>query len=131
TDVVRLLHCLEHIPNAVEVLERTRSLLEPNGHLYVEVPNFGSLPRLTLGEGWQGWQPGEHVYLFDKASLTAALRSAGYEPAHVGTLAPVYDGLAPSSYAYFLGLSPALRRAVRLKARLRGSGQRTAREGSP
>jgi 2-polyprenyl-3-methyl-5-hydroxy-6-metoxy-1,4-benzoquinol methylase len=118
-DVVSFVHCLEHLPPALDVMRDVRHLLAPGGHVYIEVPNYGSLPRRTLGSRWQGWQPGEHVYLFDRSTLVSLLERAGYQVVDAGSVAPVWRGLTPDTYAYFVGASPLLNAAVGVRRRLR------------
>lgn len=114
-DAVCFVHSIEHIPPARETLEQARDLLGEAGHLYVEVPNFGSLSRRLQGDRWLGWQAGEHVYLFEADTLVALVERAGYEIVAATSFVPGSARLTASGYAHFLGLQPALEKAVRVR----------------
>lgn len=111
-DVVTFLHALEHFPEAAAALTATRGAIAPGGILFVEVPNFSSLARRWQGDTWLGYQPGEHVYLFERETLTALLERTGYEVVEVRTYVPGWVGMLPDGYAHMLGLQPALWRAI-------------------
>lgn len=88
--VITLWHVLEHLPSPVSVLRRLRTALRPGGRLVVEVPNYAAptnrLKRRWLllvrhrGGRWRHLNPWEHPWHFERASLQACLRRAGYEP---------------------------------------------------
>lgn len=128
-DVVAFVHCIEHIPAAREVLDAAAAALPPGGHVFVEVPNHGSLSRRTLGDRWHGWQPGEHVYVFDRRTLRGLVERAGYEVVAERTFVPGWRGLVPDAYGHFLGLTPLVRRVVTAKRRLLDSPQGSSDEG--
>jgi 2-polyprenyl-3-methyl-5-hydroxy-6-metoxy-1,4-benzoquinol methylase len=94
-DVVTLWHVLEHVPNPGQVLTRVFELLQPGGRLVVAVPNEdNALMNHRLGR--RRWLPKEgrfpkpqwgteiHLTHFQKPTLTAALRQAGFEVIRTG-----------------------------------------------
>jgi hypothetical protein len=53
----------------------------------VVTPDIGSLAARLLGRHWEEMRKmPEHIYFFDRASLTALLRVAGFEPVEWGTV---------------------------------------------
>lgn len=86
-DAVVLLNVLEHVPDAVAMLRGIRRLLEPDGLLYIRVPNdFNPLQlaaQRKLGANrWWVAVP-DHVNYFDVESLCATCRQVGLEPVDV------------------------------------------------
>lgn len=118
-DLVTLNHAIEHFPAALETLRRLRPVISPGGHLFVEVPNLSSLGRRLLGDGWMGWQAGEHVYVFNRRTLTKLVERAGFEIIDSGTFVPGWHGLLPDSYAHLLGVERLLHAAVRSRRDVR------------
>ena len=106
-DVVSMHHYLEHTPDPRRELDAAARLLEPGGHLIIEVPDpEWPLGRL-LGSWWLPWFQPQHLHFLSVRSLSELLRKRGFEiarvvrgPAHipcdllfavycaVGTLAP-------------------------------------------
>lgn len=119
-DAVTMMHVLEHLPACRASLERARDLLEPSGLLMVEVPHLDSACRRASKQGWLGWWPGQHIYHFTKDTLSGVLERAGLEIVETGTMVLSFDGLILDHYAYIVGLGPAFKRAMALKARLSG-----------
>lgn len=72
--MVLLTHVLEHLPNPVASLQMIGKLLKPNGHLYVEVPNFG-LPHAAPDKVFHYG----HIYNFTEISLLNTAHLAGYK----------------------------------------------------
>lgn len=71
--LVLLVHVLEHLPDPVDALLRIRQLMRPDGHLYVEVPDFGrphAAPDRVFHFG--------HIHNFTEISLRNAAHQAGF-----------------------------------------------------
>ena len=81
-DAVAVLETIEHVPNPIAVLKEVRVLLRERGLLVLTTPNWEALSRHALGEQWAVISPAEHLYLFSEATLTAALRKAGFSWVH-------------------------------------------------
>ena len=111
-DLISLVHVLEHFPEPVERLSNLRPRLAEGGALFVEVPNYRSMARRWLGDGWMGWRSGEHVHQFTRRTLTATLERAGYDVVATRTMVPAWDGLGPAANAHFLGVERILNRVV-------------------
>jgi SAM-dependent methyltransferase len=89
-DVVSAFHVLEHIPDSRAFLRTMARWARPGGFVAVEVPNFASVQRRRLREGWSGLRPREHLVHFTPTTLPAAFRAAGIEPVLVRS--PAYVG---------------------------------------
>jgi len=76
-DVLILRHVLEHVKDPVELLKRLSRSLNPNGYIYVEVPNKNSIWSRIFGANWIQWYLPRHLYHFNPSSLTLVLRQAG------------------------------------------------------
>lgn len=74
-DLITLLHVLEHIPDALRLLEQLLAKLSPDGFLLVEVPNFLQNPfDLAVVD---------HCSHFVPQTLIALAGRAGFEPVTV------------------------------------------------
>ena len=67
-DVVTLWDVLEHVPKPIEFLQLCASLLKPDGYLFANVPDLGSLQARFLGEHWP-LLLAEHLNYFNRTSL--------------------------------------------------------------
>jgi SAM-dependent methyltransferase len=81
-DAAVMLDTIEHLPNPVAVLTQLHDLLRQRGLLIVTTPNWEAFTRHALGEQWAVISAAEHLYLFSEATLTAALRKAGFSWIH-------------------------------------------------
>jgi SAM-dependent methyltransferase len=69
---------LEHELEPAELLGGLHRILEPKGHVYVRVPNFGSLNRRFMQRKWCGFRYPDHVNYFTVASLREMAESHGF-----------------------------------------------------
>lgn len=67
-DAIVMSELLEHVPSPQRFLQRAEELLESGGVLYLTTPNFGSLSRRLLGDGWSVIHP-EHIGYFERQTL--------------------------------------------------------------
>ena len=67
-DICTMFEVLEHVPDPAKVLARAAELLRPGGILYLTTPNFASLDRRLLGEGWRAINR-EHLTYFEPKTL--------------------------------------------------------------
>jgi SAM-dependent methyltransferase len=87
-DVVHLNHVLEHLCDPVGAITEIFRLLRPGGLFYCEVPRQSNIQTVLsniLNKGDLGavYLP-EHLYLFDKTSLTTLLQQSGFEVLSTG-----------------------------------------------
>ena len=81
-DGVVMFDTIEHVPDPVAVLTSAHQLLRERGLLVLTTPNWEAFTRHALGEQWAVISAAEHLYLFSEATLTAALRKAGFSWIH-------------------------------------------------
>jgi SAM-dependent methyltransferase len=84
--VVTMHHVVEHLEDPVATLRDVRALIEPEGLLVVEVPNFASWDRHAAGAGWLDLRPDQHRWQFDPGRLRRLLASSGFRTVKVTTL---------------------------------------------
>lgn len=88
-DVITLSHVLEHVHEPLELLRACGRLLKPGGCVWIETPNVDSRGHARYRRDWRGLEPPRHLVLFTHASLTAALRAAGFDRIEPQTPRPV------------------------------------------
>jgi len=81
-DAIIMRHVLEHFSDPLLSLEAACAALKPGGKLYIAVPNMDSWHRHF--RGWSGYEP-YHVHYFGNASLSLALRRAGFDVLETAT----------------------------------------------
>ncbi len=93
-NVITLRHVIEHVHDPLQVLKSCYKLLQPNGRLWLETPNFDSEGHRRYGEFWRGLEPPRHLVVFNWSSLGDLLLAAGFQ--HVDRVLP-----RPSSHWMF------------------------------
>ncbi len=77
-DILIFSHCLEHIPNPVEMLSRIQSSLKPGGIILAEVPN---IYRFTMDYiSLQHYFTIAHLFHFTPYHFSLLIKKAGFEP---------------------------------------------------
>jgi SAM-dependent methyltransferase len=94
-DLVIMNHTLEHLKNPQKILTKITTLLKKNGILYIDVPNVGSLSSRILGKHWPYLLPKEHLWQFDKKSLTELLNRNGFSVLHWESRSGIFEYLNP------------------------------------
>lgn len=85
-DAVLLSHVIEHIVDLHLFLQGLRSVSGPNAMLYIKTPNFGSFfARCVLRGRAPCFLPRQHVWYFEKSTLTDLLQAHGLVPLQVFT----------------------------------------------
>ncbi len=69
---------LEHVYRPTHFLATLRKRIRPGGHVFIVVPNAGSLWRRVMGQAWPSWKLPEHISHFTPTSLTRTLKRAGF-----------------------------------------------------
>ena len=98
-DAVTMSHNLEHVHDPVAWLAAARHLLRPGGRLAIATPNSASYLHRRFGEHWFPLEPPRHLYLFNRATLSQALRKAGFSCFRVFTSARDAAGVFLASRA--------------------------------
>lgn len=79
-DLVTMFHVIEHISNVKETLLKLKFILNNDGLLVFETPNYDSLDcKLFKHHYWGGYHCPRHWTIFDPISIERTLKSAGYE----------------------------------------------------
>ncbi len=90
---ITLFQVIEHLQSPVSVLKELRTLQEPGDYIYIECPNqdgwFFKLknlirPLIARQFMWGSVSPPQHLFGFNRKSLSTALEKAGYEVCEVG-----------------------------------------------
>jgi SAM-dependent methyltransferase len=84
-DAVTMNHVIEHFHEPVEALRIARRLLRAGGLVWIATPNLASRGHALFARDWIGLDPPRHLVLFDRSSLTRAVREAGFEVAGFGS----------------------------------------------
>jgi len=98
---------IEHLPRPVAELRRLLERLRPGGALMLSTPNTDHWQAEREPEAWTGYQPPSHLLYFTSATLTEALRRAGFERIRVAGVAPL-----PRLPRWLRRLSDPLRRGL-------------------
>jgi SAM-dependent methyltransferase len=76
--LISMFHVLEHVLEPVTTLREARDLIEPDGYLLVEVPQWNSVGRYLKRSRWSSLTPPEHINFFTAQSLRTACANAGW-----------------------------------------------------
>lgn len=77
-DIITLWDVLEHIDEADEVVQKAAMLLNPDGYIFIQVPQWGSFFQSIMKDKW--WAMGlDHVNYFSKKTITKLLAAYGFE----------------------------------------------------
>ena len=90
-DTVVLWHVLEHVPDPVATIRRTRQILKPGGLLVIAVPNFESLQARFAGRHWFHLDVPRHYHHFGLTLLSRLLTSNGFSILDVSHLSLEYN----------------------------------------
>jgi 2-polyprenyl-3-methyl-5-hydroxy-6-metoxy-1,4-benzoquinol methylase len=83
-DLLTLWDVIEHVPDPVAHLRYCRSLLRDSGVVVISTPDIGSLVARATRERWMGFKLAEeHLYYFNRQTLSLALDRAGFEVLHL------------------------------------------------
>src|SRR3546814_6395605 len=69
---------LEHLHQPLDVLQKLRSWVRPDGWLVLSVPDAGGLEFRLFGDRWYALQLPTHLHHFSPETLTRMLTAAGW-----------------------------------------------------
>ena len=92
--LVTLWDVLDFVPDPVGLLREIHRVLEPDGRLFIRVPNYLFQRLAYLLTGWAGRRPNLafvfHVTSFAPAPLRLLLRETGFVPLRIGNSPPTW-----------------------------------------
>ena len=99
-DAITLWHVLEHVHDLHGYLDKIKSLLKPNGKLFIAVPNYTSYDAAAYKEYWAAYDVPRHLYHFSPTSMKVLIENHGlniasYKPMWFDS---VYVSLLSSKY---------------------------------
>ncbi len=89
-DTIILSQVLEHTADPLADLRAAWRLLRGEGRLVIACPNSGGLLCRAFGPHWIGYHLPFHIHHFDRDSLAAVLRAAGFRIVRMTTHTPDY-----------------------------------------
>ena len=78
-DAVSMHHYIEHTREPHRELEAAAKVLQPGGHLMIEMPDPATPWSKWLGRYWWQWGQPQHQHFVPCEEMEAALRSGGFE----------------------------------------------------
>lgn len=78
-DIISLSHCMEHVPDPSAELAAAAKLLNPGGHLFIEVPDPTCKFGRWLGRFWLPWFQPQHLNLYPAETLAELCSSHGLQ----------------------------------------------------
>lgn len=77
-DALTMSHSIEHVHDPLDWLVEAKRILRQGGRLAIATPNSRSLLHRRFGQDWFALDPPRHLHLFNRDSLAALLRRAGF-----------------------------------------------------
>ena len=90
-DIITILHVLEHVSQPEKYIEKIYSLLNNQGKLIVEVPNFNSWTRAFSGKYWLALDLNHHLTFFTPRSLVKLLKKCNLKIKRIRTFSLEYS----------------------------------------
>jgi hypothetical protein len=92
--LITMFHVIEHLIDPLSALVSARGLIDDEGLLVIEAPQWRSVGRLVRRNKWSQLKPPEHINFFTPGSLTSALERAGWTVVRCSTPYPRAASLA-------------------------------------
>ena len=77
-EVITMWHVLEHVHMLNEYMVRLRELMQPNGTLFIAVPNYTSYDASVYRSWWAAYDVPRHLYHFSPKSMQLFLKKHGF-----------------------------------------------------
>src|SRR3954465_8022341 len=77
-DICILADVIEHVRDPADFLQHVQRILKPGGLIFIATPSTESWSARLLGRHWMEYKP-EHLFYFDRNSITRLLRNAGFD----------------------------------------------------
>lgn len=95
-DVIVMNHVLEHMDNPLTALKKLKPSIKESGILFIDVPNFDSLPSKVLKQNWPLLIPQEHIHHFTRKTISELLSRAGYRVVHTESRSGIFEFSNPA-----------------------------------
>lgn len=102
--VVTFFHVLEHLVSPARYLRSAHDLLEPNGLLVVEVPNYASWGFRVLGQRCLCFDHPHHLFFFTPQAMSDLLARCGFDVLSISRYSFEYS--LPTTLQNLLNLLP-------------------------
>ena len=89
-DGIIMLDILEHFKSPLNNLKKTLKILNENGFLIIQTPNYQSL-MAKICKNWSWWMLEDHKYLFSQKSIKIILEKSGYKIVYFKTYEDFFD----------------------------------------
>lgn len=90
-DVITILHVLEHVKNPEKYVEKIYELLNKNGSLFIEVPNYNAWTRKLIKKYWLALDLKHHLIFFTPISLIVLLQKYNFKIKKIRTFSLEYS----------------------------------------
>ena len=90
-DIITLWHILEHVPDPEAYIQKIEELLDKNGLVLIEVPNFNSWTRIITKKHWLALDLKHHITFFTPNSLTKLLNKYNFKIKNANTFSLEYS----------------------------------------
>jgi SAM-dependent methyltransferase len=77
-DCMICLHVIEHVHDPIDLLEKLKESLKPNGVLIIAAPNASSRIRAVFRECWRGLEAPRHLAIPDITAMKSHLEKLGF-----------------------------------------------------
>ncbi|MEL1246064.1 class I SAM-dependent methyltransferase [Flavobacterium sp. DGU11] len=78
-DVITMWHVLEHVPDVELQITELKRILQPDGVIFIAVPNFKSYDAEYYGEFWAAYDVPRHLWHFSKTAIEKLFARQGVE----------------------------------------------------
>lgn len=78
-DIVSMFQLIEHTPEPLSFLKEVFWILKPGGLVVLTTPNYDCFTRKLMGKLWFGYRHREHLFFFEKKTLVALFKRAGFK----------------------------------------------------
>jgi SAM-dependent methyltransferase len=75
-DYITIGHAIEHVHDPIASLQAVRSVLKPDGRVWIATPNLDSIGRRIFQANWRALDPPRHLVLFTPQTLGRALQAS-------------------------------------------------------